>query len=823
MPRDKRQGRTRGKRGKKEKNQEEEEVNEAGYEHSEVNEPVDPVAQQDPNGYQQDSHNFERPRGYDPSQAFFGFLDADVQQYFKNVEQTLDDPPFETTQDQQLFVSNVYSEVENKELVLATDHSCSMVLEKLLKISSDFEIRVFMDRLTGRYAELFTHRFASHVCQTLLTIAADIVERETRGESVPGPDEGAKDKEDVGELLSMEQLVLSLCKELKPLLCSLISDQFASHDIRVLLYLLAGKRIIEENDVKGQLRSKKSQKYRNTNNNKENKISTKASPTRLVPKSFTDMLQELTRELTSGLSETVIRTLAVHRVANPVLQLLLELQTGTEETQKVNDLLIDRILWGVVSDESMQPNSDRDAWFETLLRDQVGSHLLEIILKTASPSVYNKLFITYFRNRLVKLCHHPVANFVVQQLFVNARTTIQLELMVEEAVSGFADYLKFGKVGVIRSLVDACVRLKACEKQIVGGLSDAFGTHSPTERKDFINCVLRMWTYQQWSHASDEEKNSLKKFHLQGSLIVQTLMKLPEEHNSIVVSSFLAQPQAVTYRWIFDPTGSRVYEAILSSPNTNLKIKKKILRNLEDKYHEISMDKFGSHLMDQCWKVADIDMKAKIAQDLVNHEFDLSKNFFGKYILRNCNIDHFKRKREEWVEREKGIERKKDMFKDILGDTSLPATKAAQAAAGVNIPANPNLEDLGFGNGISQEAPISTKGKKKSVNDHSKSLMIDGNDTVMENAHEGIDDIDKVFKKKNKLSKNSSKKKTVVEEDDDGKEHTSTKSKDTPKDLLNVLDAIDATNKSKSKKKKRSKDKDGDDDKKSKKKRKFEA
>jgi nucleolar protein 9 len=76
--------------------------------------------------------------------------------------------------------------------------------------------------------------------------------------------------------------------------------------------------------------------------------------------------------------------------------------------------------------------------------------------------------------------------------------------------------------------------------------------------------------------------------------------------------SFLAQPQAVTYRWIFDATGSRVYEAILSSPNTNLKIKKKILRNLEDKYHEISMDKFGSRLMDQCWKVADIDMKVGV-------------------------------------------------------------------------------------------------------------------------------------------------------------------------------------------------------------------
>lgn len=91
--------------------------------------------------------------------------------------------------------------------------------------------------------------------------------------------------------------------------------------------------------------------------------------------------------------------------------------------------------------ESTQPNNDRDAWFETLLRDQVGSHLLEVILKTASPSIYNKIFVTYFRNRLAKLCHHPVANFVVQQLFVNARTAIQLELMVEEAVPGFADYL----------------------------------------------------------------------------------------------------------------------------------------------------------------------------------------------------------------------------------------------------------------------------------------------------------------------------------------------------------------------------------------------
>lgn len=108
MPREKRQGRTRGKKGKKDKEQEE--VNDTGFENAEYNNAMEVDAQQDsngfqqdPNGFQQDSHNFERPRGYDPSQAFYGFLDADVQQYFKNVEQTLDDPPFETGQGTLIF------------------------------------------------------------------------------------------------------------------------------------------------------------------------------------------------------------------------------------------------------------------------------------------------------------------------------------------------------------------------------------------------------------------------------------------------------------------------------------------------------------------------------------------------------------------------------------------------------------------------------------------------------------------------------------------------------------------------------------------------
>jgi hypothetical protein len=62
------------------------------------------------------------------------------------------------------------------------------------------------------------------------------------------------------------------------------------------------------------------------------------------------------------------------------------------------------------------------------------------------------------------------------------------------------------------------------------------------------------------------------------------------------------------------------------------------------------------------------------------------------------------------------------MFKDIIGDAALISSQPA----GANIPANPNLQDLGFGDGVSQETSTASKDKKKkkkkSVNDHSKSV-----------------------------------------------------------------------------------------------------
>ncbi|KAF9284164.1 Nucleolar protein 9 [Mortierella alpina] len=752
--------------------------------------------------------------------AIFGFIDPDVQQYFKGVEQTLDELNFETAEEQQLFLENVYTEVQGKELVLATDHSCSLVLEKLLRASNDFQLRVCFDKFNGNFLKLFTHRFASHVCQTLITLCADAVEREVRSNEIKTKEELEVPQED-GVLLTAEEMILNMCRQTQEEFTALISDPFASHIIRVLLYVLAGRAVADDGSGKGNIRSKKSAKYNDANNSKTNAGAFR--PTRLVPASFKDMLRTITSTLMNGLSDSIVRSLAVHQVANPVLQLLLEVLAKDDESAK--DELVDKLLMDITREEEPgHKNADRDAYVETLLRDQVGSHLLEKIMQVASPALFQKFYTSYFRGRLVKLSFHPIANYVIQQFFVHAKTPIQLEMMVEEVQHEFENFLQFGRPGVIRAVVEAAKNVGACHKEVIRGLCDAFHTHTTIERKEFMHVVLHMETYDQLMERRDTQESTKAKFHPQGAVILQLLLQYPEEHSKIVVDSYFAQKEELMYAWTMDPVGSHVIEAFLTSPTLNLKVKRKILRSFLGKYHSMALDRYGGHTVDKCWAVSDIEMKEKIAAELLEHEQALSQSFHGKFILRNCKIDQFKRKKEEWVEREKGIERKKDMFKDILGDAVLATAHGKQQAAAndAELPApNPKMAELGFGGGIAGVKTVTEKKKKKkskkSSEDPDKMLIKDADEENMVKEKYKSDEIDKLFKKRSHGEGSGSKKRSSEDiealsenesesEESEQEEAPKKKKKKVSKDLESVLDAIDATKKKKKSKKSKSED-----------------
>ncbi|KAI9492112.1 armadillo-type protein [Zychaea mexicana] len=616
------------------------------------------------------SDGYARPP---PAHSIYGEIDAEVLGYFKNVEETLDNPAFETAEELRSFVDAVYEEVEGNELVLVTDPSCAIIVEKLLRISDGFQLRVFGDRISGRSVELFSHQWGSHVCQTLLTLSADAITKEVNDPDTDMKDDDSQKEGEQQELRSMQQLVLDMCQDIKPELGALISQQYASHPIRVLLCLLAGKRVDEEGADRGRFRSKKSGKYRQAHNsNGLGKRSGKDNAPPKVPQSFTIMLRELISDLATKSSDTEMRVFAVSKVASPVLQLLLEMEQSfnDKEGEKIIAALLDRILWDVATGKDTDASvvAQRTSWFETMIRDQGGSRLLQVILKVAPASVHNKLYEKHLKGKLAKYSQHPLANFVVQTLVSTARSQEQFTDMCQELQSSFGPLLKNNKHGVIRSVVEASAKLNTQQTQVIKWLREAFGIESDEDQKLFVLCLMRMTRIENVRDLSDKEKSDTRAFHLQGSLIMQDIMKMNEGHNKHIVTSFLSQKPDTTLPWCFSPQASRAFEAMLASEYVGGKVKKKIIKNLQGHYVQIAKDKFGSHILDRIWAVAEINVKEQIVAELLKRERELAEHPMGKCVLWTVRIELYKRRHDEWVEREKGLEKKKELFKDILGD-----------------------------------------------------------------------------------------------------------------------------------------------------------
>lgn len=57
-----------------------------------------------------------------------------------------------------------------------------------------------------------------------------------------------------------------------------------------------------------------------------------------------------------------------------------------------------------------------------------------------------------------------------------------------------------------------------------------------------------------------------------------------------------------------------------------------------------------------------------MAKLLLAHEEELSADFHGSIVLRNCNIAHFRKKQAGWLEQQKAAEKKRELFQDLLDE-----------------------------------------------------------------------------------------------------------------------------------------------------------
>lgn len=81
-------------------------------------------------------------------------------------------------------------------------------------------------------------------------------------------------------------------------------------------------------------------------------------------------------------------------------------------------------------------------------------------------------------------------------------------------------------------------------------------------------------------------------------------------------------------------------------------------------------------MVDTLWQVSEVSKKEELAKVLLAHEEELSADFYGSIVLRNCNITHFRKRQEGWLESQRAASKKRELFQDLLGDVDTVSSEA---------------------------------------------------------------------------------------------------------------------------------------------------
>ena len=131
--------------------------------------------------------------------------------------------------------------------------------------------------------------------------------------------------------------------------------------------------------------------------------------------------------------------------------------------------------------------------------------------------------------------------------------------------------------------------------------------------------------------------------------MVQHLLNFDENNSKIFSDCVISQPDTTLNLWATDPIASRILETVLTSESVHQKTKRKLVKLFSGKFSLLASDKYGSHFVDKCFANSTIQEKELICAELADKLSSLVGNFHAKFILRNCGVELFKRRKDQWL------------------------------------------------------------------------------------------------------------------------------------------------------------------------------
>lgn len=511
-------------------------------------------------------------------------------------------------------MQNVFTELDGYEYRLACSHDGSSLMEIFLLSATSFQLAVFFDRLTGKYETMAGHRYASHVLETIF---------EAAGKSLASGNDGIKDSsaEDQG-LLPLDSLVERAYEELKASVISAVHDSYGSHVWRSLLKVFA---------------------------------------------SLPDKFEKCTTDLATSLLEMDegegqgFRDLAVNQQTAPFLQQLLQVLVKHSDTSSFHAIL-SKMLYGFnldsVAAQGEVPAKAKTFW-KRLMEDDIGSHTAQALIDLLNPTQIQSLYSNLIRGQTVGFLEHPRANYPLQHLIAACTNIGQFTIILEEVMSFLPEIISCRRFGIMVKFAEWAVQHQLGHELVISAAFKAFHLEKSNEERVLLfPAALRLQV--------KSCMNSSAPLNPQGCALLCQFARFPESQAKSLVDGLLRMSEQDILSLSRHAAGSRVIEAFLVGGAMSAKAMQRISRHFKGNLGQIAMDKYGSHVVEKLWKLSPIAAKNTIMEELAESKEKLESSPHGRLVVRNCRLDQFIRKREDWVKEEQTQSTKRNLFDDII-------------------------------------------------------------------------------------------------------------------------------------------------------------
>lgn len=429
-------------------------------------------------------------------------------QYFYGIHDAL--AKTEDEDERALIVENACSELRWKEATLATDERGSVLVQQLLQLAPDEEIRQFWWRLEGFLPHMASQRYASHVMQTLADRTASIVHQEAAAFDAGELPQGAGPVEADGTQAPPPACasVLRAWAELDEAWDDVAADLCGTHVLRSLLCLLAGTPVADTmargplpaaGGSKKAKRRRKQQRQRAAAAAAAAKESASAGdgpldrPLRAsssTPRAFRAALKQTSDTVLASSAEGV-RAMVVHPYASQVLQTLMRVlsaeagpfDAGPETAAAVPggrdacDAIV-RLVLGVPGEGAAADGAEGDAEGELRRRvghiaeHSAGSRWLEVALASASRDLVDRICRAVASPEqwadggiARRLAMHGDGNFALQRLLASATDAEEVEALVASLRPLLGQLLACARHGVVTAVLRAAARSQTAQQK----------------------------------------------------------------------------------------------------------------------------------------------------------------------------------------------------------------------------------------------------------------------------------------------------------------------------------------------------------------------